>query len=209
MLDPVEKQWDSGPKFQPEWVDAVIADLAGRQHGTVARWQMIRLGIGEDAIKYRIQRKRLHAIHQGVYAVGHSSLSRHGRWMAATLAGGPGAALSHRDGAALHGLVQSSHRDIDVTVPVKGRRRRGIRFHYADLPADERTVVHGIRVTTVPRTIFDLASIWRRDRVELALHEAEVQRLHDRLALRDLLSATRERAGSGSSERSSPSATGR
>ena len=84
--------------------DEAVAALAERQHGLVSRSQLTERGLGRGAINRRIQRRRLHVVHLGVYAVGHRRLTMRGRWMAAVLAAGPGAVLSHRDAAALVGL---------------------------------------------------------------------------------------------------------
>ena len=80
-----------GGQSQPRSVDALIAQLAGRQHGVVARRQLVELGVGRRAIGNRVERGRLHVVHRGVYAVGHRALTQRGRWMAAVLAAGPGA----------------------------------------------------------------------------------------------------------------------
>src|SRR4051794_30430826 len=76
--------------------DREVGRLAGRQHGVVGRWQLRRLGMSEARIEGAIRRGTLLRIHTGAYAVGHRALSREGRWMAAVLASGPGAVLSHR-----------------------------------------------------------------------------------------------------------------
>src|SRR3954463_5081104 len=81
---------------RPGW-DAGISALAERQHGVVCRAQLAAIGLTLDAVEGRLRREQLHRIHQGVYAVGHPVVSRRGRWMAAVLAAGPGAVLSHRD----------------------------------------------------------------------------------------------------------------
>jgi very-short-patch-repair endonuclease/predicted transcriptional regulator of viral defense system len=176
--------------------DAVIAELAGRQHGVVARRQLVELGVREDAIDARLRRKRLHRLHLGVYAVGHDVVSREGRWMAAVLACGPGAVLSHRSAAALWGIRPPSRGRTEVTVPTKSDSRGGIWRHSASLPADEVTVRDGIPVTTVPRTIFDLAATEPVTTVESALRESEYLRLHDRLSLPDFLERYPGRRGS-------------
>src|SRR3954452_19770706 len=98
-------------------VDEFMADLAGRQHGVVACWQLIAEAVGRGAIRRRLQHGRLHAVHRGVYAVGHRALSQEGRLMAAVLAGGSGAVLSHRSAAELWCLVASSRPRIEVTAP--------------------------------------------------------------------------------------------
>src|SRR5207248_11308923 len=139
-----------------------------------AREQLLRAGLGVGAIDLRVRRGRLHQVHRGVYAVGHSLLSVDARRMAAVLAGGEGAALSHRAAGTRWGIRRSSGGLIEVTVRNRTRSRAGLRFHRARLPADEVTVHNRISITTVPRTIFDLAAIDRRRQVERAIHEAQV-----------------------------------
>lgn len=107
--------------------------------------------------------------------------------MAAVLASGPDAVLSHYSAAALWGIRPSSRSIIDVTDPVKSRSWDGIRRHHKALPLDEVTVQGGIPVTTVPRTIFDLAATEPLDVVKAMLREAEFLGLHDRLSLWDLV----------------------
>lgn len=107
--------------------------------------------------------------------------------MAAVLFAGPGAVLSYRSAAALWGIRGASSGAIEVTTSKKGRSTGGIHRHFALLPADEVTTERGIPVTTVPRTIFDLAAISSVDTVEHALRESEYLRLYDRLSLPDLL----------------------
>jgi very-short-patch-repair endonuclease len=152
----------------------------------VSREQLLKLGEGEKAIEYRLAIGRLHLLHQGVYAVGHQLIPREGRWMAAVLASGPEAVLSHWSAAALWMVKPNSRTIIDVTTPQKSRSWKGIRRHHSSLPADEVTVEKGIPVTTVPRTIFDLAATESEDVIENLLREAEFRELWDRLSLRDL-----------------------
>jgi hypothetical protein len=185
-----------GALEQTRAFDARIGELADRQHGVVARWQLEKLGVGKGSIERRVRMGRLHRLHRGVYAVGHRVLSREARWMAAVLACGPGAVLSHRSAAALWGVRNPSSRAIEVTTPRKSRSRGGIQRHFAVLPADEVTTEYGIPVTTVPRTLFDLAAVSSADVVEHALRESEYRRLHDRLSLPDLLARYPGRQGS-------------
>ena len=103
-------------RCSPRLGDAEIARLAGKQHGVVARRQLVALGLGERAVDHRIAIRRLHPVYTGVYAVGHSVLSRDGRWLAAVLAAGPGAVLSHRSAAALWGVYGASPARVEVTV---------------------------------------------------------------------------------------------
>jgi hypothetical protein len=106
--------------------------------------------------------------------------------MAAVLAGGDGAVLSHRSAAALWGIA-TFRGAVEITSPRDTRSRDGIRRHVARLPADEITVREGIPVTSVHRTLFDFAGISPVDRLEAAMREAEYRRLWDRLSLPALL----------------------
>jgi predicted transcriptional regulator of viral defense system len=159
--------------------DALLAELADRQHGAVSHAQLTELGLGRGAIQHRVQRKRLHPVHRGVYSVGRRRLTRSGVWMAAVLACGGGAVLSHRSAAALWGIRRGDPSRTEVTAPGRVGRRRGIRAHQASLPNDESTEVDGIPVTTVARTILDLAAVDDRHRVERAMEQAEALRLAD------------------------------
>ena len=107
--------------------------------------------------------------------------------MAAVLACGPGAVLSHRSAAAHWGIRDHRGGPIDVTSPSKTKSRGTVRRHCAALSADEVMVHEGIPVTTVPRTIFDLAAVSTPHAVEAALRQSEFRRLYDPLSLRDLV----------------------
>jgi very-short-patch-repair endonuclease len=107
--------------------------------------------------------------------------------MAAVLASGPNAVLSHHSAAALWGLRSYNERAVQVTVPSKSTSSKLVRRHHKALPPDEVTVKEGIPVTTVPRTIFDLAATEPLDVVKALLREAEFLELHDRLSLWDLV----------------------
>jgi predicted transcriptional regulator of viral defense system len=172
-------------------MEAAIAALAARQYGVVARWQLLELGLTSRAISYRLTVGRLHLVHRGVYAVGHKRISGRGRWMAAVLACGPGSALSHRSGAALWGFLGAASPRIDVTTPRRGGRSiAGVRRHRARrLPPEDTTMVDGIPVTTVARTLFDLAEVLDLSRLERAFEAAERAELLDMRAV--LLTAER------------------
>lgn len=135
--------------------------------------QLYGLGLGERAVRGRVDAGRLHRVHRGVYAVGHSALSPEGRWLAAVLAvgGAPdgddgdfaldcwGAAVSHRSAASLWGLLPVKRGATDVIVRGDGGRARrpGIRVHRSpSLPAAEVTLRRGVPVTSPARTIADL-----------------------------------------------------
>jgi predicted transcriptional regulator of viral defense system len=176
-------------------VDAAIAALAGSQHGVVSREQLLGLGLGRGAVAVRLQRSGLHALHRGVYAVGHRALGREARWLAAVLASGSGAALSHRSAAALWGIRASSGTRVEVAVPHGGRSKAGIHVHRIVLAADERTVERAIPVTTPARTLLDLAAVLPPHQIERAIEQAEVLRLSDAIALEALVARHPRRAG--------------
>jgi len=115
--------------------------------------------------------------------------------MAAVLAGGSGAVLSHRSAAELWGLIDGFSGPIHLTVPTK-RARAGILVHRSSVPDDERTEIDGIPVTTVPRTILDCAPSMTERRLERLINEADVLRLHDRLSIPTLLRRYPRRPGS-------------
>jgi very-short-patch-repair endonuclease len=175
--------------------ERAIAVLADEQHGVVARDQLIRLGFEEGAIARRLGAGRLHEIQRGVYAPGRRLLTREGRWMAAVLASGPEAVLSHWSAATLWMIRPNSRERIDVTNPRKSRSWNGIRRHHKALPADEVMIEEGIPVTSVPRTIFDLAATEPVDTVSAMLREAEYRQSHDRLSLWDLVARYPRRRG--------------
>jgi hypothetical protein len=175
----------------------VEARLAEEQHGVVARRQLLAAGLGEDAIQHRLATARLHRLHRGVYAVGHRAVSREARLMAAVLASGPGAVLSHRSAASLWGLRDHVGGSVEVTNARKSTSSPAIRRHWSTLPPDEVSRRSNIPVTTVPRTILDLASTWSVEALEAVLREAEYRRLFDRLSIPDLLRRYPGRRGTG------------
>jgi hypothetical protein len=163
-------------------MDEVIASLAERQHGVVARRQLIERGVNAKAIEHWVERRRLLVVHRGVYAVGHRNLTQKGHWMAAVLASG--GVLSHRTAGTALEIHFSSV--LEVTAP-KPRGRPGISIHCSTIPADEVAYIDGIPVTDVARTLLDLAAILTRDKIERAFREAEVRRVAGKLSLPDLL----------------------
>jgi predicted transcriptional regulator of viral defense system len=152
-----------------------LPPLAARQHGVVSVTQLLEIGLTHRMIDRRVACGWLHRIHHGVYAVGHPNISREGRWMAATLACGPGAVLSHRSAAAHLGIRDSSAALVEVSAPRRcGHSRRGLKVHSGDtLSSTDVHVVRAIPCTTVTRTIFDLSAVLNREALEYALHRAE------------------------------------
>jgi very-short-patch-repair endonuclease len=156
--------------------DARVAPLAARQHGVASLTQLKAAGLSPDAIKRRVRAGRLHRVHQGVYAVGHVGLGEKGRWMAAVLACGPGAVLSHRAAGALWKIMASPPQQSDVTVPaIAGRKRRaGIRLHRSiTLLPSHCTLRDAIPVTRPARTLDDLHGVLSAKEFAAALREAE------------------------------------
>ncbi|MGI8511378.1 MAG: type IV toxin-antitoxin system AbiEi family antitoxin domain-containing protein, partial [Solirubrobacteraceae bacterium] len=130
-------------------LDGALGALAARQHGLVTARQLRSAGLGDSAVRRRVRAGRLHRIHRGVYAVGHPALSLKGRWLAAVMACGPGALLSHFSAAALWALRQTGRVHVDVTSPTgAGRGLQGIDVHRSRtlLPSDG-TTLDGIPVT--------------------------------------------------------------
>jgi Transcriptional regulator, AbiEi antitoxin/AbiEi antitoxin C-terminal domain/Protein of unknown function (DUF559) len=167
-------------------IDGAVAGLACDQHGVVSRRQLRGLGLSDDAVDRRVAAGRLHRLHRGVYAVGHPRLTGHGRWMAAVLACGDGAALFGASAAALWGIRRSNAARIHVVVPTDAGRatRPAIRVHrIRTLRPVEVTIEDGIRVTTPARTILDLAATLKTEALHRALDRAEILELTDYPAL--------------------------
>jgi Transcriptional regulator, AbiEi antitoxin/Protein of unknown function (DUF559) len=164
-----------------------VAELARRQHGIVGRDQLLGIGLRPSAIGRRLEAGRLHLIHRGVYAVGHTAITVRGRWMAAVLASGDGAVLSHRSATALFGIWGSGAGEVHVTVPRKVRSHGSIRRHFGLLPGDEVTVRDGIPVTSAARAVLDLAADKGEAAAETALREMEYLGIYGPLSLPALL----------------------
>jgi very-short-patch-repair endonuclease len=154
----------------------------------VSRAQLHRLGISSAVVDVWVQRRRLHRVHQGVYSLGHASLGREGRRLAAVLACGPNAVLSHRTAAAHWGLLDTQRAGIDVTAPRGRHGAPGIRLHRSrSLDALDATNHHGIPITTVARTLLDLAATAQGEHLERALAQAERLQLYDHRAIQDVI----------------------
>jgi very-short-patch-repair endonuclease len=173
-----------------------VWDLATEQHGVVTRSQLLALGLSADAIRHRVDRRRLHPVHRGVYAVGRAQLTRHGWWMAGVLACGPDALLSHRSAAELWSIVgprNPTMREgetqapsvIHVSVPPQiSRRRTGLRIHRRALSPEDQMCQARIPVTSPARTLADLASMVAMAELEAAVNEGDKLGLVDPEALR-------------------------
>src|SRR3984885_8153242 len=189
------KTGDSQRKRHPDrGIDRLIAALADRQHGVVAVWQLGALGLGYEAIRPRANVGRLHRVHHGVYAVGYRKLTRHGHWMAAVLAFGPDARLSHRSPAALWGIGPGFWK-IEVMVPTARRARRGTRTHRATLHEEDIATHSGIPVTSVARTVLDLAGVLTENALTRLIEDADRAELLDGRALDRVIARRPKMAG--------------
>jgi hypothetical protein len=167
-----------------------VADLATVQDGLITTAQLRELGVDDDTILRWSRAGWLHRRHEGVFAVGHRSLTPQGRRRAAVLAAGDGAALSHLAAAVHLDLLRWRLGVIDVIVPRNGERDRdGVAFHRPRVysPAIDTTTVEGIRCTTVARTLVDLAAVLRHDSLERAVERAEYLDVLDLRAITDVL----------------------
>lgn len=168
--------------------DQAIAALGSRQHAVFALDQLEAIGVSRQAVYKRAKQGRLHRIYPAVYSlVPRELLRREGHWMAAVLACGRGAVLSHRLAAALYDLRRTDRANIDVTVPGRSRRgHRGIDVHCSiTLTTADVATVNGIPCTTIARTMLDLAEVVDRRSVERAYDQAEILQVFDLRALED------------------------
>ncbi|MBS1886275.1 MAG: DUF559 domain-containing protein [Actinobacteria bacterium] len=163
--------------------------LARDQHGVLTRADMLRLGFTSKGIRHRIASGRLHPVAGGIYAVGRPELTPNGRWMAAVLACGDGAALSHRSAVGLWGIGQEKKGRIDVSIRRRSRLERpGIKVHARpSLPQGSVTRHLGIPVTDPVQTLIDLATELPPLRLERSVNEADKRDLVDPETLRRAL----------------------
>jgi very-short-patch-repair endonuclease len=155
--------------------DRAIARLAGRQYGVVSRPQLLAIGVSARQIQRRLSSGRLLRLHRAVYAVGHQAPRREARWLAAVLACGDGAVLSHRSAGALWGILT-----IDGVPDVTAfghRRMPGVCTHEAALTDADRTTRERIPVTSPARTLVDLAHVLDDAALARAVREAQFRRL--------------------------------
>lgn len=170
--------------------------MAAEQHGVIARWQLLELGINDQGIQHRLSRGRLHRVGRGVYAIGRPELTREGMWMAAVLVCGPRTVLSHHSAAALWGIGTEGDQ-IDVSVPASssGNPPR-VRVHRRTRLEGEEVDRHRrVPVTGIVRTLVDLAIDLQPARLERAISEADKLGLIDPETLRGELERYRGQPG--------------
>lgn len=185
-------------------LDRALARLASRQHGVVARRQLLALGFSRGAIAVRIRAGRLIPIHAGVYLVGHRAWPPLAAEMAAVLACGPGALVSHRSAAALWRLIDPP-RGNRVTVTVQrawAPVRPGIRIHRAaSLLRRDRRLLRRIPITSPARTLLDLAALVELPELESLVADAGRRNLVRARELVDQLERNRGRRGAATLRR--------
>jgi len=179
-----------------------LAALAERQWGVVSLAQLRDLGLGRGAVRHRAAVGRLHRLYPGVYAVGHRFLGREARALAAVMACGPGAVLSHASAAAHWDLRPTDAAAVDVTGARSRKGVPGVRLHRPrSLDAQDATTHRGIPVTSVARTLLDVAGRVEAHQLERALAQAERLQLYDRRAIEDVLARANGHRGIGSLRR--------
>ena len=160
---------------------AGVAELAERQYGVVTSAQLRRLGFSKSAIGRAARSRRLVRVHQGVYAVGHGALPRRGRCLAAVLACGERAVLSHGAAAWLWGLLPRFPAEVDVTVAGGGGgRHAGVSVHRSSIPEEaERGILVAIPITSLERTLLDVAATRSKWDLDTAIERAERRAMLD------------------------------
>ncbi|WP_028063696.1 type IV toxin-antitoxin system AbiEi family antitoxin domain-containing protein [Solirubrobacter soli] len=167
--------------------------IAARQHGAIKSSQ---LGLSRAGVAKWVRSGRLHRKYRGVYAYGHPRLSREGEWMAGVLAGGHGAALAGRCATVLLGVGKRTPREVEIIVPGHRRTQPGLRVRTCrNLDPRDLTVVNGIPVTTVARTLVDLADDEDAEDVAHVIHEAAHWGKFDLAATRAALDRANGRRG--------------
>lgn len=176
--------------------DREIAERARQQHRVVAAWQLLAMGFGRGAIEHRLRDGRLFRLYRGVYVVGCASVSWRGRVLGAVLACGPDALASHTTAGLVRSFVPGLRSHVEVTAPRGRKGQAGIRVHRVRaLHKEDRDEVDGIPVTSVARTLLDLAEVVSLRQLERAVEAAERLGVFDLLAVERLFARSRGRRG--------------
>lgn len=176
--------------------DVRISQLAGRQFNRISRRQLLKLGLSDEAITYRLARGRLVQVEPGVFGLAPVLDDDWGNWMGATLTA-PGSVLSHMSAANAWGLLSHRQRNETVTRPGSGgpRRHGGVVAFRSRTLEQDFTELNGIPITTVPRTLLDLAGAIGQRALARAVREAVRLELVTLRALGDSLGRYRGRRG--------------
>ncbi len=195
MADEGNRNVASRSVCSPRERNRAVAEIARRRHRLITREQLLAIGFGIQQIRRRGGSGQFVQVHPGVYAVGPGPLGAKGLWLAATLFA-PDGLLSHRPSGALWGMLQLGPSAIvHVTSPKRIRAPAGIVAHRSLVPADERTIRHGIPTTSTGRTIFDYAATASQREIERMLNEAYVLGLPVKPSLSTLLERYPRRRG--------------
>jgi very-short-patch-repair endonuclease len=180
-------------------LDARIARVADAQHGVLTLAQLRRCGLSDRAVRGRVKTGRLYRVHRAVYTPGHRALPRLGAIAAAVLACGFGALVSHRTASWLHAMRPDARGVIDITVGASWGRRHGhVVGHSAKHVGDaDVTIVDGIPVTSISRTLLDCAAELDRHAIERMCQKAAVLRTFDRNDVARVLASGRGHPGWG------------
>src|SRR5450755_393638 len=183
--------------------DPEIARVAAAQRGFVVREQLLAAGLGRGAISHRLERRRLHRFHPGVYLVGHTALSPLAAEMAAVLYYRGHAILSHASAASIWGFADSTDGEVALTIVGKDARSRpGLRlFRTRSLERRDLRARAGLPLTSPARTLLDFAGSSSPYELEQAVAEARVRRLTDERELRAAIGRAPCRKGAESLRR--------
>jgi hypothetical protein len=173
-----------------------LSRLATQQHGVVSTAQLLSLGYSRAAVQRAVAQGRLHRLHRAVYAVGHCDLDWNSRCLAAVLACAP-ALASHASAGWLWELLKHKPETIDVTAATRRHPKASVRLHHARLHERDQAEREGIPVTSLARTLLDLAAVLPPDRFDRVLERAEELRLFDLRAVEELMTRVARHPGAG------------
>lgn len=152
--------------------------------------------MGRDAIQYRVAIGRLHRVHRGVYAVGYPAQTPEAFEMAAVFVCGKGAVVSHWTATSRWTLLRPSRGSVHVTAPTNRRGHKGIKVHWTQLHPADRTKRDGIPITSVPRTLLDIAGVADERTLRRAVNQAARTGWLNRRAMDAVLNRNPRRKGS-------------
>jgi very-short-patch-repair endonuclease len=178
--------------------DLTVARLAAKQFGVVSIEQLRTLGLTRGDVRGWIKRAQLHPLHKDVFAVGHTRIVSHAHLIAALLTCGPASFLSHRTAAAVWGLREVAVRRIEVTIVGTGaKRRQGLVIHRTENDPDTADLATrtGLRVSSVPRMLVELAQYEKPAELDRLITEAVRKRILDLAAVEAALIRHARRPG--------------